>query len=193
MENAPMKERQTDFGEIPRAVTSLFVSLVLFGMAVLFFFAGEGGVFTYVSALPAILGLLVFYTFFHSLFASRTPPTTLLLALDSLPRGKDIPYTIRQYGPVRLESLRGRLVCEKSVRRDKSRDLTYPYQIEIFDTGPVEVALHDTMDHPATLHIPADAEPTTDQVGLRIEWRIEIWGKVIGRADFMRPFRVVVE
>jgi hypothetical protein len=188
-----IKERQTDFSEHQRAWTSLVIAMILFGMAALFYFAGEGGVFTYVAALPALFGVLLVYGFVHSLLASKTPPTTILVPEQSLKRGVEFPLTVRQYGPARLESLRVNLICEKSVRKDKSRDLTYPHQISIFDSGPFDVAIHDVTEFPIRICAPIDAEPTRDDVSVRIIWRLEIWGKVIGRADFMRPFEVVVE
>ncbi len=172
---------------------TLFLALLLFGMAALFYFGGEGGVFTYVAALPALFGILLTYGFIHALLASKTPPTTIILTSDPMIRGHKTGLTIRQHGPVRLENLRVNLVCEKSVRKDKSRDLTYPHQMEVFDSGPCEVALLDSTEFQTSVSVPGDAEPTMDNVKVRIVWRLEIWGKVIGRADFMRPFTVVVE
>lgn len=191
--NEGCRERQTDLTETQRAWTSLVLALILFGMAALFYFGGEGGIFSYVAAIPGLLGLGLVYGWVHALLASQTPPTTILLAAEPLIRGRETPLTIRQQGPVRLESLRVNLICEKSVRRQKTRDLTYPHQIAVFDSGPCDVSLLDSTEFQTVIPVPSDAEPTTDNVRLRIVWRLEIWGKVIGRADFMRPFTVVVE
>ena len=191
--NEGPRERQTDLTETQRAWTSLVLAMILFGMAALFFIVGQGGLFSYAAAIPALLGLLLVYGWVHALLASKTPPTTIILASEPLVRGRETRLTIRQQGPVRLESLRVNLICEKSVRREKTRDLTYPHQIEIFDSGPCEVALLDSTAFDTVVPVPSDAEPTTDNGKMRIVWRLEIWGKVIGRADFMRPFTVEVE
>ncbi|GAB4179879.1 MAG: hypothetical protein Fur0032_20630 [Terrimicrobiaceae bacterium] len=158
--NPTHRERHTDFNETQSAWVSLFLAFVLSGMAVVFFFAGEGGLFSYVAILPGFFGLLLAYGFIHSLLASATPPTTILLATETLSPGKESSLTIRQQGPVRMESLRANLVCEKSVRRGKNRDLTYPHQIPVFDSGPFDVTLQDTREFSAVIPVPSDAEPT---------------------------------
>lgn len=193
MTSSSIIERQTDFSDSQRAWASLFISFLLFGMAALFYFGGEGGIFSYMAAIPGLFGLLLFYGFVHSLLAAKTPPTTILAPVESMKRGVEFPLNVRQYGPARLESLKVNLICEKSVRRNKSRDLTYPHQITVFESGPFDVGLHDRTEFPVRISVPVDAEPTRDDTAMRIVWRLEIWGKVIGQADFMRPFQMVVK
>ena len=187
------EEQQTEMGEKSRAALSFFVLLCLFGMAALFFYSGSL-LFQCASVLPALLGLLVLYSGIHALFASRTPPTTLKLDAAPLRAGQATGLVIRQTGPVVFESLRANLVCERSERKtgQKSRTVTFPCQENFFDSGPSEVARMGVQEFRATVAVPADAEPSLDQVGLRIVWRIEVWGKVKGNADFMRPFGVEV-
>lgn len=184
--------QHTDFGEKPRAAVSFFAMFCLFGMASLFFFSGSL-LFRCLSVLPALLGLLLLYNGIHSLFASRTPPTALKLDATLLRRGQSTGVVIRQEGPVLLESLRANLVCERIVRRTgKSRTITHPCQANFFDSGPCEVARMDMREFRATAPVPADAEPSLISVGLIVSWRIEVWGKVRGNTDFMRPFDVEV-
>ncbi|MEX1117449.1 MAG: hypothetical protein WEB60_01515 [Terrimicrobiaceae bacterium] len=178
--------------EIQKAGMSVFLAAVLFVMAALFYFGGEGGIFSYVAIVPGLLGILLTYNIFHSLLASKTPPTTIVLAPEPLIRGQPATLTVRQYGPASLQRLRVNFTCEKSVRKNKSRDLTYPHQMEVFDSGPCEVPLLDVAEFQTTFAIPGDSEPTMDTVETRIVWRVEIWGRVIGRADFQRTYTVVV-
>jgi len=186
-------ERQPDLNEMQRAGMSLFLAAVLFLMAALFYFGGEGGVFTYVAIVPGLFGFLLTCGFFHSLLASKTPPTTIVLASEPLIRGQPTVLTVRQRGPVSLESLKVRLACEKSVRKDKSSTLSYPHRIEFFDSGPCEVPLLDVSEFPITVCVPCEADPTMEITKTRIAWRLEIQGCVIGRADFNRTFLLVVE
>lgn len=187
-------EQQTDFGEKPRALVSFFAVICLFGLAALFFFASGSLLFQWASVVPALLGGLLLYNGIHSLFAARTPPTTLQLDTAPLRRGRATGLVIRQAGPVLLESLRASLVCERIVRRTgKSRTITHPCQANFFDSGPCEVPRMDVEEFRATVEVPPDAEPSLISAGLIVSWRIEVWGKVRGNADFMRPFEVEVK
>jgi hypothetical protein len=187
------EEQQTVMGEKSRAALSFFVLLCLFGMAALFFYSGLP-LFQWVSVLPALLGLLVLYSGIHALFASRTPPTTLKLDATPMRVGQSTGMVIRQTGPVIFESLRANLICERSERKpgQKNRVVTYPCQANFFDSGPCEVARMDIHEFRATATVPGDAEPSMAGGRLRIEWRVEVWGKVKGNADFMRAFAVEV-
>jgi hypothetical protein len=187
------EEQQTRMGEKSRAALSFFVFLCLFGLAALFFYSGLL-LFQCVSVVPALLALLVLYSGIHALFASRTPPTTLKLDAAPLRVGQSTGLVIRQTGPVLFESLRANLICERSERKpgQKNRAVTYPCQTNFFDSGPCEVARMHVQEFRAAVTVPGDAEPSTDGGRLRIEWRIEVWGKVKGNADFMRAFGVEV-
>lgn len=179
-------------GELRRAAVSFFVAVCLFGMAALFYFSGST-LFMVVSVIPALLGLLVVYAGIHAIFASATPPTTISLDKEPLIRGQSVGVVISQTGPVQFESLRANLICEHIVKPiGRSRTITYPCQDNFFDSGPCEVPRLDEQKFHAHVTVPADAEPSRDEAGLTIEWRIEVWGKVLGRADFMRPFVIEV-
>lgn len=185
-------EKNTSLGEFRRAATSFFAALCLFGMAALFYFGGDGTFFSFIAIVPALTGLLLVYNGIHSLFASKTPPTSMILNTEPLPRGTSIDVVIRQAGPVRLHSLRANLVCERIKDPTERREVSYPHQIHFFDSGRCEIAALDTQEFQATVIVPADAEPSCKGVNLIVKWRIEVWGKIDGGADFMRPFDIEV-
>jgi hypothetical protein len=187
------EEQQTQMGEKSRAALSFFVFLCLAGMATLFFYSGSL-LFQIASVLPGLLALLMIYSFFHALFASGTPPTTMKLDATPLRRGQSAGVVIRQTGPVLFESLRANLICERREKPlgKKNTVVTFPCQENFFDSGPCEIPRMDVQEFRATIQVPADAEPSTYGGTLKVLWRVEIWGKVKGRADFMRPFDIEV-
>jgi hypothetical protein len=185
-------EKTTSFGELRRAAASFFCALCLGGMAA-FFWYGDTGLFHYLAVLPALFALLLVYNGFHALLASSTPPTTVELPPHPLKIGRSVKVIVRQFGPAKLSSLRANLVCErieKFVKR--SRRITFPHQINFLDRPACELMPNETKAFEATLAIPEDAEPSCVGVSLDVLWRIEVWGKVIGGADFMRPFEIEV-
>lgn len=185
--------RQTDFGEKSRAAASFLTAGCLFGLAALFFFGGDS-LFRWASGVPALLGILLFVNGVHSLLASWTPPTELELGTLPWRPGQSTEVVIRQEGPARFDSLRANLVCERIERgAGKSRSVTYPCQENFFDSGPCEVPRMDSREFRATAVVPANVAPSEVSARLVVSWRIEVWGKVRGGADFLRPFTVEVE
>ncbi|CAN5692792.1 hypothetical protein BH09VER1_BH09VER1_04240 [soil metagenome] len=186
-------EKSTTFGEFRRAAASLACGLIIAGLAALFFASGVPP-FNWLSIVPGLLALLLFYNSLHSLLASQTPPTTLKLDLKSLRPSQSTDVIIRQPGPVRLHSLRANLICERITKEfpNTTRSITYPCQLNFFDSGPFRIPEAATKDFKAELTIPPDAEPSLESLELIIRWRIEVWGKVVWRADFMRPFDIEV-
>lgn len=194
-------ELKTSTSEGARAGCSFFVMLILFGMAALFFYAGDEGpglqLFQVVAVLPALLGLLMLYNTIHSLFASRAPETTITIETASLLRGEPVEIRIHQPGPLKLSSLRLNVVSEvvtiQRVRSGKTRrHSTYPYQENHLDFGPMEIPVGETRTLSGTLTIPPHVEPTGGEPGRSVSWRLEVWGKVERGADFMRPFDIEV-
>ncbi len=187
-------EKTTALGERARALINFVAAIALFGMAALFYFSGSTG-FAVVSVLPALFGLLMLYSTIHSLLAAGTPPTTIRLGREPLPRGMPVDVIIRQTGPVRLQSLRANLICERRERKPgrKTSEITIPCQLNFFDSlESCEISQMAPRDFAGTVAVPADGEASCEGVVLTILWRIEIWGQVEGRADFMRPFDVEV-
>ena len=190
---AVRNEKSTSLGERGRAAGSFFCATVLAALTAGFLLSGSA-LFAWVAVLPAVLAVLLVISGIHSLFAARTPPTTIVLGEEPLRRGVSIGVQIRQAGPVCFESLRANLICECIERTPsgKSRNFSYPYQINILDAGSSTVPGLHIEEFRAAVTVPAEAEPSLETVQRRICWRIEIWGKVAGSADFMRPFDVEV-
>ena len=187
-------KKTTAIGERARAVISFVAAIALFGMAALFYFSGST-VFAFVSVLPALFGLLMLYSTIHSLLAAGTPPTTIRLSREPLPRGTPVDVIIRQTGPVRLQSLRANLICERRVRKPghKTSEITIPCQQNFFESlERCEVSQMAPRDFAGTVTVPADGEASCQGTDFTVLWRIEVWGQVEGRADFMRPFDVEV-
>ncbi len=185
--------KTTTFGELRRALASLGCAVVIGGLAALFYASGEQP-FKAVSVLPALIALFLLYNTIHSLLAARNPASTLTLERDTMQPGETTSVLIRQAGPIRLHSLRANLVCERSEREfpDRTRAVTYPCQLNFFDSGPCDVRYAASREFHTKVTIPQDAEPSLMSAGLCIEWRIELWGKVAGGADFMRPFALEI-
>jgi hypothetical protein len=185
-------EKDTSLGERSRAAGSFICALVLAVLAALFFFSGSK-LFAWVAVLPALLAGLLLYAAIHALLASGTPRTTIVLG-EPLPRGVPTSVRIRQAGPVSFQSFRANLICERIERAPgaRNRSITYPYQIIFFDTGPLTVPRLHVEEIHAELTVPSEGDPSCETPRLKIRWRIEIWGKVKGAADFMRPFLIEV-
>ena len=109
-------------------------------------------------------------------------------------RGVPVSVLLRQAGPVSLQSFRANLICERIERGPgaNSRSISYPFQINFFDAGPLTVPRLHVEDIGAELTVPSEADPSCETPRVKIRWRIEIWGKVDGAADFMRPFPIEV-
>ena len=162
-------------------------------LAALFLFSGSK-LFAWVAVLPALLAGLLLYAAIHALLAGGTPRTTIVLKEEPLRRGVSTSVRIRQAGPVSFQSFRANLICERieRTRGAKSRLVTYPYQINFFDAGPLTVSRLHVEEVDAELTVPSEGDPSCETPHLKIRWRIEIWGKVDGAADFMRPFAIEV-
>jgi hypothetical protein len=186
-------EKDTSLGERGRAAGSFFCALVLAVLAALFLFSGSK-LFAWVAVFPALLAGLLLYAAIHALLASGTPRTTIVLGQEPLRRGVSTSVRIRQVGPVSFQSFRANLICERIARAPgaKSRSITYPCQTNFFDAGPLAVPRLHVEEIDAELTVPSEGEPSCETPRVKIRWRIEVWGKVHGAADFMRPFPIEV-
>lgn len=192
-----LKTHRTEGG---RAGMSFFVTLVLFGMAAVFYYGGDQGpgpdLFQGLSIIPALLGLLTLYAGIHALFATRAPETTITLDVHPLPRGEAVEIRIHQPGPLKLSSLRLNVVAEEVTVYSPSpgktaRRVSYPYQENHLDFGSAEIPAGETRVFSGTITIPPHVE-VAGEPGRSISWRLEVWGKVVRGADFMRQFEVTV-
>jgi hypothetical protein len=148
------------------------------------------------------IGLLLLYGAIHRKLSAKTPPTIVEAPDDTLRRGASVELLIRQPGPVRLASLRANLVGEERwitrPRHGRDRHVNWQskhlgtfnfleYGEAAIDTKPLEVF--------ATLEVPREIAPSHPPRGddrRTIAWKIEVWGVVRGRADFLHAFDVTV-
>jgi hypothetical protein len=139
-----------------------------------------------------LFSLPLLYSAIHQSFALRTRLLTVEVDANVLARGANVQFFFSQPGPVDLESLRANLVGEERKRRGKSTDVTYLGTFNFLDQGPVDVAGAAPLERTATLHVPESIPPSLEVVGHSIRWKIEVWGKVRGRADFQHVYEVEV-
>ena len=145
--------------------------------------------FTVVGLVVAVLGLKM-------LLMSRTPET--VLEVDRMPVlvGESFQLTVRQPGPVRLQSLRVNLICEQTTIHSVAggakpqRDRRIVHQTNVLDVRDAAAGAGEHVIRHATVAIPATL-PTTDRPG-QIVWRLEVWGRVRGWVDFGHPFPIDV-
>jgi hypothetical protein len=187
-------EKNPSLGERGRAALSFFCAMTLAGLAALFFLSGSQ-LFAWVAVIPALLAAWLLYAAIHALLASRTPRTTIVLGEEPLRRGVPVSFHLRQAGPAGLRSLRANLICERIERAAgaNSRSFSYPYQINFLDAGPLLIPRLHVEEISAKLTVPREADPSCETPRLKVRWRIEVWGKRDGAADFMRPFAIEVE
>jgi hypothetical protein len=192
-------ELKTSMTEGKRAAGAFFVALILFGMAALFYFGGDEGPgpdkFQAVAVLPGLLGALLLYSSIHALFGTRNPQVTITIGDNPVPRGRPVEVQVHQPGPVKLSSLRVNVVSEEVTiyypRPSKRRRLSkFPYQENHLDFGPAEIPRGETRTFSGTITIPPHVEVRSEEPNRTVSWRLEVWGKVEGGADFIHRFEV---
>lgn len=135
------------------------------------------------------VGVLILLAGIHQLFAVRTPETIVEIDAERLERGASYRVCLVQQGPVTLDSLRANLVGERRVRKGKTRTYEHLGTFNFFDSGGEVVVGDAPRIWTAQLHVPPDIAPSDR---FEVTWKIEVWGKVRRRADFMHPFEVTV-
>jgi hypothetical protein len=146
--------------------------------------------FSLVGLLVAILGIKMF-------LMMRTPET--ILEVDRMPvhAGQPFQLTVRQPGPVRLKSLRVNLVCEQTTfqpgKKRRNRDRRIIHQANVVNLGEATMGHGEQVLGQAIVTVPADVR-YADIVGRReIVWRLEVWGRVRGWADFGHWYAIQVQ
>jgi hypothetical protein len=149
----------------------------------------------------ALLALVLLYSGIHQWLAMKTPETTVEMSETMLTRGRHVRFIFRQPGPVSLQSLRANLVGEETwtvTKRTGSSQRTsyesrYLGTFNFFDSGPHEVDEHRPFEAVVTFLVPADIPASGNTPDdHNVVWKIEVWGRVRGRADFQHPYRVEV-
>lgn len=164
---------------------------------------GKRGFFYVVGGGFGSVGLLLVYSGIHRFLAMATPETIVSMAEPTLRRGARVEFLIRQPGPVELESLRVNLVGEerwaKYVHRGGRRETSWQTKhlgtFNFLDHGAMDVA-SEGLEVVSALEVPRDIERSHGERGddrRSVSWKIEVWGNVRRRADFMHAFPVTVE
>jgi MFS family permease len=149
----------------------------------------------------ALLALVLVYSGVHQWFAMKTPETIVEMTEAVLTRAAEVHLLFRQPGPVSLQSLRANLVGEESwtvivgtggSQRTSTR-VKYLGTFNILDSGPEDVDEHGFAERYVTFMVPGEIPPSGGTAEHhQVAWKIEVWGKVRGRADFYHPYRVQV-
>lgn len=149
--------------------------------------------FAFVGLLIAILGIKMF-------LMTRIPET--IVEVDTMPvhAGQSLQVSVRQPGPIRLKSLRVNLVCEQITSRrterasgpKTDRDRRIIHQSNVLNLGESVAGSGEQIVGSATVTVPADVQYVDIEGDRRIVWRLEVWGRVRGWADFEHPFVIQV-
>jgi len=192
-------ELKTSMTEGKRAAGAFLVALLLFGMAAGFYYGGDEGpgpdLFQVAALLPGLLGALLLYSAIHALIGTRNPQVTVTISDNPIPRGRPVEVQVHQPGPVKLSSLRVNVVSEEITiyyprPAKRQRRFAYPYQENHLDFGAAEIPKGETRTFSGTIIIPPHVEVRSDEPNRTVSWRLEVWGKVEGRPDFMHRFEV---
>ena len=142
------------------------------------------------------VGLLVFVLGIKMFLMTRIPET--IVEVDTMPvhAGQSFQLTVRQPGPIRLKSLRVNLVCEQTTlrpgKRKTDRDQRIIHQTNVLDLGESAVGIGEQIVGRATVDVPAEVQYVDIEGEKKIVWRLEVWGRVRGWADFGHPYVIEV-
>jgi hypothetical protein len=200
-------ERETSVGGQAGCATLIGIVLTIIGTVIVTLMrsdeprAGDnewvvyavGGGFALVGLLMVLLGIKMF-------LMTRIPET--IVEVDKMPVrfGESFQLTVRQPGPIRLQSLRANLVCEQITTRRVLRggesktdtDRRTIHQANVLDVRDATVGHGEDVIRYATVKVPADVTLADIAGEKEIVWRIEVWGRVRGWADFGHPYVVQV-
>lgn len=181
---------------------TLFLALLLGGIAVPVLIAAyrhsetENNFVVYiVGGGFGLVALLLLYSAIHQLFALKTPQTVVEIDSDRLVRGKEVQLYFRQPGPASFESLRANLVGEESwwtgSGKRRSRQVLQLGVFNLFDSGAFDVDDLVPYERIVTVEIPR--VPQASDRTHDVQWKLEVWGRVRGRADFQHVFPVELQ
>lgn len=179
---------------------TIFFALLLGGAAFALVRLGPakiGGGAKLIAIIPGAIALLLLYSAIQQYLARVTPETIVEVDVASAPRGSAVRFFFEQRGPAHFESLRANLVGEETwyegVGTRSHAELKHLGTFNFFDSGEFQIdkgRLPFTRE--ALLQVPADIQPSGEQNEHVVSWKIEVWGKVFGRADFQHVFPIVI-
>ena len=181
----PLRRQSTRGAQI---AGTLFLAVVLAVLPLVVFTRPSPVIARIVAGAFGIVSLLLFYSGIHQIFALRTPETLVECDADELRRGREVRLRFRQSGSASFESLRANLVGDEhwtELVRGHRRVRRYQHiaTVNVYDSGAFTAPFDETV----SVRIPPDL-PRASVKGRAERWRLEVWGKVDGRADVQHVF-----
>jgi hypothetical protein len=199
-------KRQTPFKS--QLGCTFLLALLLLGVAVFCYFAGQGPgrgerwVPYAVGGVFGFFGLLLLWSFLRQLAAVGLKETIVELSTEPLQPGQTATICVIQPGRAKLKSLRANLVCFETRRftvrnsktnRNEGRSAEKLISTEnLLEAKHLNVADGDTWHEIREFSLPADAPIAGTNDDRTISWKIEVWGTGYFLASFMHPFPVDV-
>jgi Protein of unknown function (DUF3592) len=139
------------------------------------------------------LGLLFLWIAAVSAFAAKVPATIVEIERRSVAPGESVAVLVLQPGPLRLRSLRVRLVGRaETPAKSGSPDVTVLSDELVSEVGRTAIGREVPLENRFTLRVPADARPSQGGPP-RVYWRLEVWGVPLVWPRFMVAFPLMVE
>jgi hypothetical protein len=196
-------KREASFAGQAGCATTIGLFLTVLGAVIMFLMrsdeprAGQnewlvyvvGGGFALVGLVVAILGVKMF-------LASRLPETIVEVNRMPVRAGEPFRVTVRQPGPIRLESLRLNLIGEQLTQREVLRDgkrrtdidRRLIHQKNVLDLENITILSGEEIARDGEAIVPAEVSLADIDGDKRVVWRLEVWGRVRGWVDFGHPF-----
>lgn len=149
-----------------------------------------------VGAFFAAIGLLLLYSYVGYVLSASIPITIVELSHSPVYLGEPVEVCIQQAGPVNLRSLRVNVSCfemeykfppEDDVARNPLREKNVFYQ-NILEMPSRWIAEADVAVQRCTFSVPIDSRPSGIEGRTMWIWRLEVWGRVVGRPGFWHLF-----
>ena len=181
---------------------ALFVSMALLFVGAIAGYSAwsewqDGNVSLFLLMFTAVfggLGLLFLWIAAASGLASEIPETVAEIERRSIAPGEDVDVMILQPGPLRLRSLRVRLVCKEETPAERgSPDVTVLRDELVSEVGPTTIGRQVPLEYHFRLRIPPDARASRGDPPPRVRWRLEVWCVPKVWPRFMLAFPIMVE
>ena len=147
-----------------------------------------------------LVGLLMLFFAIKMVLITRLPET--IVEVDRMPVRAGTPFqvTVRQPGPIRLESLRVNVVGEQITKRRVWRngrtrtntDRHLIHQDNIIDVRSLAIARGEEVIRQGDATVPAEITLVDLEGNTTVVWRLEVWGRVLGWVNFGHPFVITV-
>ena len=147
-----------------------------------------------------VVGLVMVSLAIKMFLAARLPETIVEVDRTPIRAGTPFQVTVRQPGPIRLESLRLNLVGEQLTRRQVWRngrqrtetDRLLIHQDNVLDVRDLTILPGEEVTRQGGATVPKEVRLADVEGEKRVVWRLEVWGRVQGWVDFGHPFVIEV-